>query len=188
MATDRGKQILLGALFVVLAVLGYRALAAWTSSKASSTSNPSRAAAAPQRSAGGGGITAPDVHLDALNGERPKPVAAERNLFRFKPKSAPPPVPAPAAGGRGAAPAGVAPPVQTGPPPLPPISLKFIGRVEREGKPTIAILSDGQGPPLYGVEGGTVAGRYRILKIGVESIEMAYLDGRGRQTIRLTGS
>jgi hypothetical protein len=26
------------------------------------------------------------------------------------------------------------------------------------------------------------------LKIGVESIEMAYLDGRGRQTIRVSGS
>jgi hypothetical protein len=66
--------------------------------------------------------------------------------------------------------------------------LKFIGTVKREGKPTIAVLSDGQGLPLYGVEGGTVGGRYRILRIGVESIEMSYLDGRGRQTIRLTGS
>jgi hypothetical protein len=39
-----------------------------------------------------------------------------------------------------------------------------------------------------GREGEVVAGQYRILKIGVESVEMAYLDGRGRQTIRLTGS
>jgi hypothetical protein len=33
-----------------------------------------------------------------------------------------------------------------------------------------------------------VLGQYRILRIGAESIEMSYLDGRGRQTIRLTGS
>jgi hypothetical protein len=75
------------------------------------------------------------------------------------------------------------------PPPLPPIALKFIGIIE---SPTsarkIAVLSDGRNPPFHGVEGDIIEGRYRILKIGVESIEVAYADGRGRQTIRLTGS
>src|SRR5262249_9140792 len=133
--------------------------------------------------------TAPDVHLESLNVERPKPVESERNLFRFKPKAPPPPPPSAM---RPTAPAFAAPPVSmapTGPPPPPAITLKFIGIVEPGGgKPKLAVLSDGQGPPLYGSEGGTVGGRYRILRIGVESIEMSYLDGRGRQTIRLTGS
>ena len=40
---------------------------------------------------------------------------------------------------------------------------------------------------MHGKEGDIIDGRYRILKIGTESIEMAYVDGRGRQTIRLTG-
>ena len=40
---------------------------------------------------------------------------------------------------------------------------------------------------MHGKEGDIIDGRYRILKIGTESIEMAYPDGRGRQTIRLTG-
>ena len=75
------------------------------------------------------------------------------------------------------------------PPPLPPIPLKFIGIVEA---PThgekIAVLSDGRNAPFYGTEGAIIEGRYRILKIGAESIELAYADGRGRQTIRLTGS
>ena len=52
----------------------------------------------------------------------------------------------------------------------------------------IAILSDGRNAPFYGKEGAIIEGRYRILKIGVESVELAYADGRGRQTIRLTGS
>lgn len=188
MATDRGKQLMLGALLIVLAVVGYRALARTSPAPGSSSNGPRAAAPAARGSTlPAPGITAPDVHLDALNSERPKPVAAERNLFRFKPKAAAPT--APAGSGRPGAPLpNVAPPAPTGPPPPPPINLKFIGRVEREGKPTIAILSDGQGPPMSGVEGGTVAGRYRILHIGVESIEIAYLDGRGRQTIRLTGS
>ena len=52
----------------------------------------------------------------------------------------------------------------------------------------IAALVDSIGRAFQGGEGDVVAGQYRILKIGVESIEVAYLDGRGRQTIRLTGS
>ena len=72
---------------------------------------------------------------------------------------------------------------------MPPITLKFIGVVEPPppGK-RLAVLSDGRGSPVYGHEGETVLGQYRILRIGAESIEMSYLDGRGRQTIRLSGS
>jgi hypothetical protein len=182
MGTDRRQQLLLGVLLVVVAVVGYRALAR-TSATPSSSSKETRPAAPAQ--GGGAAVTAPDVHLEALNSERPQPVAAERNLFRFRPRAAPPPPPPQ---GRSTAPQTTVAPAPTGPPPLPPIPLKFIGRVEREGRPTIAILSDGQGPPMSGVEGQVIAGRYRILRIGVESIELAYLDGRGRQTIRLTGS
>jgi hypothetical protein len=66
--------------------------------------------------------------------------------------------------------------------------LKFIGVLETANTQKIAVLTDGRGAPLYGKEGDTVLGQYKILHIGVESIEMAYLDGRGRQTIRLSGS
>ena len=37
-------------------------------------------------------------------------------------------------------------------------------------------------------EGETIDGRYRIDRIGVESIDMAWTDGRGHQIIRLSGS
>ena len=83
-------------------------------------------------------------------------------------------------------------PVPTGPPPvppLPPITLKFIGIVQQgEQSPKIAVLSDGRHVPFYGREGDIIEGRYKILRIGIESIDLAYADGRGRQTIRLTGS
>jgi hypothetical protein len=131
------------------------------------------------------------VHLDALQGERPKPGSADRDLFRFKPKAPPPQPPGPPRPAQPTAPVTAIAPVPTGPPPpppVPPITLKFIGTIER---PTdarrIAVLSDGRGAPFYGEEGKIVDGRYRILKIGVESIDIAYADGRGRQTIRLTG-
>jgi hypothetical protein len=185
MATDRRKQILLAILIVLLGALGYRALT--TSQASSPSSNPTRASGPGAQSGRGNAASAPDVHLDALNSERPKPVGPERNLFRFKPKAAPPPPPA--ARGTGAI-ESPAPPAPTGPPALPPITLKFIGTVQKDGgRTTFAVLTDGQGPPMSGKEGDTIAGRYRILRIGVESIEMSYLDGRGRQTIRInTGS
>jgi hypothetical protein len=192
METERRRQLLLAGLAVVLTIVVYRA---WpTTSPASSPSSKQKASgtsgAVSDRTRKDSTTPATDVHLEALEAERPKPGPTERNLFRFKDKRSPPPT------GRGALPpvAPVTPtPEPTGPPqppPVPPINLKFIGLVkeEGEGKPKIAILSDGSGPPLYGKEGEIVAGRYRILKIGEESIELAYADGRGRQTIRLTGS
>jgi hypothetical protein len=178
------QQVLLAVLLVVLAVVGYRALTGPsvvplpTSNGLGSPVARRSAAATP---------AAPDVRLDALDAERPSPGAARRDLFRFKPK-APPPAPtsaAPAVTGPAAP-----PPAPAGPPPPPPIPYKFVGLVTPEAQPAkrIAVLSDGRNPPVYGREGDIIEGRFRILKIGVESIEMEYIDGRGRQTIRLSGS
>jgi len=193
MAPDRRRQILLAVVGVVLVVAVYRA---WTgtSTPGPATSNQRTAqVAGTSRGTPPAAPAAPDVHLEALKGERPEPGASERNLFRFKPKAPPPPPPS-AVRPR---PVETAPAVPTGPPPpppLPPIQLKFIGIVERSaadsGKPMmkVAVLSDPAGHVTYGVEGGTIDGRYRIVRIGEHSIELSYLDGRGRQTIRLTGS
>lgn len=189
MATERRNQLVLGAALLVLAIIGYRA---WvdTSATPAPTSNArgTSTAAAPGARGAAPAAEAPAVHLDTLEDERPKPGSGERNLFRFKPK-APPPPPAGASRPAPVAPTAPTPPAPAGPPPPPPITLKFIGVIDRgAGQPKIAVLTDGMGPPIHGVEGGTVGGKYRILRIGAESIEMAYLDGRGRQTIRLSGS
>jgi hypothetical protein len=72
-----------------------------------------------------------------------------------------------------------------GPPPPPPIALKFIGIVQAGGR-SVAVLRDGS-DILYGREGELVDGRYRIIKINVESVEVSYADGRGRRVIPLTG-
>jgi len=128
------------------------------------------------------------VHLEALEAEHPKPGPADRNLFRFKPKAPPPPPPS---APRPVDAVPVAPAIPSGPPPpppAPPITVKLIGVLDRADKTKVAVLSDGLGQPQIGKEGEVVFGRYRILKIGVESIDMAYLDGRGRQTIRLSGT
>jgi hypothetical protein len=184
----------LGVVLLALALVLYRAWASvGTTSVAPGSSRNTRARAAKSARSEAPPATAPDVRLESLNDERPQPVDSERNLFRFKP-AAPPPRPAlpPPAVVR----APPAPNVPAGsPPPPPPIPLKFIGIVSAPGAPgapgqskRIAALVDSIGRSFGGGEGDVVAGQYRILKIGVESIEMAYLDGRGRQTIRLSGS
>ena len=123
------------------------------------------------------------VRLDALSAERPGAEAVERNPFRFQPKAPPAPPPG------GATPTPVTnpepPPVPAEPPP-PPIPLKFIGIVEKQGL-KVAALSDCRSTPLYGAEGATIDGRYRLIRIGVESIVIEHIDGRGRTTVRLDG-
>jgi hypothetical protein len=126
-----------------------------------------------------------DVRLEALKQAPTAPEDPARNPFRFYVKPPPPPPP-PAK----AVPAPPPPPVDPNyvppPPPPPPIPLKFIGTLEVGGK-KVAIFSDGRGLPLYGKEGEPILGQYRLVKIGVESVVMEYLDGRGRQTIPMRG-
>jgi hypothetical protein len=124
-----------------------------------------------------------NVKLDALARRRVEPEDQGRNPFRFKPKPAPPAASEPRVPSNDET---AGPRMPVGPPPPPPIPLKFIGIVQKADGTKIAVLSDGR-RPLHGVEGQEIEGQYRIVKIGEESIEMAYLDGRGRQTIRLSG-
>jgi hypothetical protein len=187
MATERSRQLVLGALVLVLAVVIVKM---WpdTSAAPGPTSNRAAGASGAKSPQGAKTPAPPAVHLDALNGERPKPDRSERNLFRFKEK-APAPAPAPPPVQRTEPVEPAMPPGPPQPPPVAPITLKFIGIVEAPSQgERIAILSDGRNAPFYGKEGAIIEGRYRILKIGVESVEIAYADGRGRQTIRLTGS
>src|SRR5262245_51728313 len=184
MAPEQRRQALLAVLAIILAGTAVwlwqqgTSTTAVESQTASNVGNPARAKQATPA------LAAPVVRLDSLESPKPEPGSTDRNLFRFKPKAAPPPPPP------------VAPPkpvVPVNPPTaatgVPPITLKFIGMWElSEQKRKIAMLTDGKGGvPIYGAEGDVVEGRYKILKIGVESIELAYLDGRGRQTIRLSG-
>jgi hypothetical protein len=183
MPAEKWRPILLAVLALVLAVVVYvewpqKADAVRTESTAKTPGGRTRSAST--------ALTAPDVHLKSLEEEHAKPEDVQRDLFRFKARPAPPPRSQPAVAI--APPPPVVPSGPPPPPPLPPIALKFIGVLETANAQKIAVLSDGRGAPLYGKEGETVLGQYKILHIGVESIEMAYLDGRGRQTIRLSGS
>ena len=130
-----------------------------------------------------------DLKLDRLQIERQELPESERNPFRFRPKPPPPPPPQSATSPRLPRPEDLPAPVPTGPPPpppLPPIPVKFFGLVVLRGE-RVATFSDTRGNTFYGREGDVIEGRYRVLRIGTDSVELAYLDGRGRQTIRLSG-
>jgi hypothetical protein len=185
MDPKRRRELALGGAAVLLVVV-----AAWSLQRTpASPAGAAGTAAARASAAPGPKIAITEVDLKALEVERPEPQDGTRNPFRFKPKPAPPPPSAAiikkqqqaAAAAQAAAP----PP---GPPPPPRIPLKYIGDMTDPKNPgkRIAILSDARGT-YYGRENEVIEGRYRIVRIGVESIELAYLDGRGRQTIRQTG-
>jgi hypothetical protein len=189
MLADRRRLVLGGVVVAGLVLLVW----VWRSESPTSAAAPQASArtarVAPRTLRATPAATTPEpvapVKLDVLSRKSEEPGTAQRNPFRYQPKAAPPPpritVPPPSEAPKPAPPS---PP--PGPPPLPPIPLKFIGVVERANGVKWAVLSDGK-VTLHGKDGDSIDGRYRIVKIGVESIEMTYLDGRGRQVIRLTG-
>jgi hypothetical protein len=125
-----------------------------------------------------------DLRLDLLQGDSSELAPPTRNPFQFRAK----PSPAPREQASAGRPQVVIapPPIPQGPPPPPPIAMKYIGVLETaQGR--VAVFRDSGGDIMNGKEGDIIDGRYRLLKIGVESADLAYVDGRGRQTIRLSG-
>ena len=137
----------------------------------------------------------PALELDALKQPRPSP--STQGGIRSGSACGVLPHPPPSRGeesfGRpepGAPPVPVAvdpnapPPV----PPPPPITLKFIGIVQVPDRGLkLAVVSDSKGV-YFGREGEVIEGRYRISRIGAESIVVSYVDGTGQRTIPLSGS
>jgi hypothetical protein len=188
MAVNR-RALWLGATLIV-AVIGVMVVRSGNAPPPQATATrPAARSAAPSGAPPAESARPADVRLEALTASRGEPTDIGRNPFQFQARPVTPaPTPEvgrPVPGGQVDGPP-VAP-VPTGPPPPPPIALKFIGLVQKADGTKFAVLSDGKGPPISGTEGEEIQGRYKILKIGTESIEIAYIDGRGRRTIPLTG-
>ena len=111
----------------------------------------------------------------------PDEPAAGRNPFRFGVRPPPPAPPPP--------PAVVAPPLPPapppGPPPIPPINLELIGLTDMPDGRRLATLKDPSGAVFQAYEGQVVDGRYRLLKVALQSVIVAYLDGQGQKTLSL---
>ena len=162
------------AAFVALLVIA-RPVLNPAANPAEQSSNPAVATAGPLPV-----VPVVDLNLDRLRVAGRELGGVERDPFRFRPK-APPPAP------RVQAPPPVfAPPVPAGPPPVPAIPLRLIGFIDL-GDRRVAAFSDAHGNTFNGKEGDVLEGRYRLLRIGQDSVDVANLDGSGRQTIRMTG-
>lgn len=152
---------------------------------------PAGTAAAPSNRAAGapggapGEVDETDVKLELLQGDRDSLTDAARNPFRFEAREPAPPPPPPRE--EPSEVFGRPPAMPPGPPPPPPIPLRFIGYVSSQNGVQTASFSDGRGNVFQGREGDIIEGRYKVLRIASDSVELAYLDGRGRQTIRLSG-
>jgi hypothetical protein len=146
-----------------------------------------------QSAAAKGGSRPVEVRLEALG----RPAGSvdtggpQRNPFKMG-AATPPPAEGGGPGGGPRVPRPVTPvvPVNTGPPPpppLPPIPYRFIGVLAgAPGRGRIAVLTDGK-DVVHGQVNTEIMGRYRIVQIGEESLQIEYIDGRGRQTLRLLG-
>jgi hypothetical protein len=186
---EQRRQLLLLALLVVVAIVVW-----YTSSSGNGATEAPAAASNPavtpqvvppaggRGGQAGSGLPEP-VRLGDLE-PVPEQVAAARNPFGFGARPAPPRPPAPPP----AAPPPPPPPPRPTVPTLPPIPVKFLGFVEDPARPGKVVALSVNGNVMVAREGDLVDGRYRLVKVGLESIVMAYPDGRGQQTIRLSGS
>ena len=65
------------------------------------------------------------------------------------------------------------------------IPLTFLGFVESSGLVgRVVVLTDGE-LVFHGREGEVIDGRYRIVGLGLESVDLERVDGRGQKTLRL---
>ena len=114
----------------------------------------------------------PRIDLDRLPRERPQLEVGRRDLFAFGPPPTLPPTPRPAA-----PPTTLVDPADAAPTPppvprLPPLNLKYIGSVENGRGVRVAVLITDKNELLTGQAGEVLANRYKIAKIGLESVDL----------------
>jgi hypothetical protein len=193
---SRRQVALLGGILVVLAGVIYWQLTrgdaapAGPAPAAAARGGAQPGSAAPsQRPAAASRI--PAVAIAALDRSQPEPADIGRDPFRFGEGTAEGPE-SPRRGPFGHPMSGQQPGV-SGPeaPPVmpegpPPIQLKFIGTARQGSGRLYAVLRDERGI-YYGADGDVVEGRYRVLRVSASTVEVSYVDGRGRVNIPLSG-
>jgi hypothetical protein len=91
------------------------------------------------------------------------------------PQAAPPPPPVPVQTG---------PPVPQGPPPIT-LTLAGIVAIPESERAMVTLRDPETGALFQAFEGDIVDGRYRVVKVGLQSVIVSYLDGSGSRTIPL---
>lgn len=180
------RTLALGGLAVALAVLLYFTI--WPAGSAD-TQGSGQIPVPARRAQGADPVVPPALGLEGLDAPRAEP-ANRRDLFRFGAVAPAPvrqadpaatPESAPSATSSEAPSAVDAAPSQPQPALIP---LRYVGYAETPGTGKVAALSDGRFT-YHGREGDVIEGRWRVVSIGVESLVIEWVDGTGRQTLRL---
>lgn len=150
-------------------------------------SGPVAPVRAGERRAGGGQRAEPAlpvIGFDRVAGAKGEPPAGTRDLFDF---GVPPPPPVPVTVAT-PVPVYTPPPVTVAtPPPLPPLNIKYIGAVERRGVKVAMLMTD-RNEVLTGQAGEIVGNRVRIVKIGLESVDIQEVGSDQVRRIPLKGN
>jgi len=139
----------------------------------------------------------PRIDLARIDAPRGEDEAGRRDLFAFgaapRPQEeaalptvfVPPPAAVAAAGAATGTPGGT---LVGGPPSLPALNLKYIGSVENKVGVKVAVLLTDRREVLTGQAGQVVANRYRIARIGLESVDLEDVGSGQSRRIPLKGN
>lgn len=155
------------------------ALFAWARIEEPASAPPATAGAAPSRPVS----DVPRIALGRIESAPTPSQAGERDVFDYgvEPRGA---APAPAVSLPPPVTAAPALPSEPPPPPVPPLSVKFIGALERDGA-RVAILMTDHKEILTAQAGEVVANRLRILRIGLESVDVQDVGGGATRRLPL---
>jgi len=154
---------------------------------------PATPVRAGERSRPGPGVSPlPVIDFARVANPQPAPGLGTRDLFYFAaPPPAPIPSPLPRSAERGGPPTnGELAPTNTVPAPtntVPPLNIKYIGAVERRGV-KVAMLMTERNEVLTGQVGEMVGNRFRIVKIGLESVDIQEVGSEQVRRIPLKGN
>lgn len=157
---------------IVVGTLVAIALFVWVGVEVPSAGTPPAGTSAP---AARGVSDVPRIDLARLEAHRTSPAAGRRDVFDFASS-------APAHGGEDSGGAPVPPPtlspvpIEATPPPPPSLTVRFIGAVEKGGA-KVAVLMTDKKEILTGQTGDVVANRLRIVRIGLESVDVQDVSG-----------
>jgi len=111
----------------------------------------------------------PRIDLARLDAARGKTTAGKRDLFDFGVPPTPPPTPTPVTV---ATPVPAMTPVVPTPTPLPPLNVRYVGAIESKQGLKVAVFLTDKEEVLTGQAGQLVGNRFRIVKIGLESVDI----------------
>jgi hypothetical protein len=179
MVKERPRWIILAAAGAVIVLVAY----ALMPSGAPGPATPVRAGERTRPAAAQSPL--PVIDFARIANPPPAPGLGFRDLFDF---AAPPPTPTPEPPPRSEE-EELPPPITVPTPtPLPPLNIKYIGAVERRGGVKVAMFITEKGEVLTGQASEMIANRFRIVKIGLESVDIQEVGSEQVRRIPLKGN